>query len=74
MIRILFAWLRNDNVSREQKVGNNVPVSSLVVVVVVAAAAVVAVVNKHADVAGHADRIQVVYGLCHHSEKWCGLY
>jgi len=50
-------------VSRNQNVGTNVPVSSPVVVD-----------NKHADVAGHADRIQVVYEFDHHSEKWCGLY
>ena len=48
--------------------GTNVPVSSTIVVVVVV------VDNKHADIAGHADRIHVVYGFDHRSEKWCGLY
>ena len=62
-------------VSRTQKDGTSVPVSSHVVVVVV----VVVVVDdddddKHADLAGHADHIQVVYGFDHNSEKWCGLY
>ena len=62
--------------SRKQKVGTSVPVSFLVVVVVVVVVLLLLLLllNKHADVAGHVDRIQVVYGFGHHSEKWCGLY